>query len=87
MATNLRLNPEIEAGLRQRATESGRSQQDIIREAIRLYLEQEIHQAMPSLDGPRLRPPRTPFRVAEVLLPLPKGVKSSLELLDREDRL
>jgi hypothetical protein len=87
MATNLRLNPELESALKVKAAESGRSQQDLIREAIRTYLEDELLHGMPTSGGPSIRRAVTPYLVMEHRLPLPPGVKSSLELLDREDRL
>lgn len=38
MATNLRLRPEAETALRKEAERTGRSQQDLIREALDRYL-------------------------------------------------
>jgi hypothetical protein len=85
MATNLRLTPALDAALKERAASSGRSQQDIIREAVRSYLEEDVWRALPPRGGPRIIPPREPFRLATERLPLPPGVKNSLELLQRGD--
>jgi Ribbon-helix-helix protein, copG family len=91
MATNLRLRPDAEEAVRAEAQRSGRSQQDIIREAVDRYLglasratgSTELDDLVASgvLVRPRMasRPPRR-------RLQLPEGV-SSTELLDRADRL
>lgn len=88
MATNLRLREELEVALRERAERTGRSQQELIREALERYL---------GLGNPRdisieeliargvVRPAREPMRHSDHLLTLPPGV-TSLDLLDREDR-
>jgi hypothetical protein len=91
MATNLRLTPELEQALRQEAERTGRSQQDVIREAVGRHL------GLSEVDNPRgelgalvssgaVRPPRTPYRRVARRLTLPAGV-SSTDLLDRGDRL
>ncbi len=88
MATNLRLREELEVALREKSEQTGRSQQELIREALERYL---------GLDNPRdtsiddliargvVRPARQPMRHSDHLLTLPPGV-TSLDLLDREDR-
>jgi hypothetical protein len=85
MATNLRLTPQLDAAVKERAIASGRSQQDVIREAVRFYLEDELLRGLPPIERAILLPPREPFRLAKERLPLPPGVRSSLELLDRGD--
>ncbi|HEX4400320.1 MAG TPA: CopG family transcriptional regulator [Galbitalea sp.] len=85
MATNLRLTPALDAALKERAASSGRTQQDIIREAVRSYLKDDVLRGLPPGEGPRILPAREPFRLATERLPLPPGVKNSLELLQRGD--
>jgi plasmid stability protein len=91
MATNLRLRPATEAALRERAASSGRSQQELIREALDRYLG--LAETLPprgaqSLDElraqGRLLPARGPIRWVDE--PLDLGGRTSIELLDREDR-
>lgn len=91
MATNLRLNERAAAAVRAEARRSGRSQQDVIRTAVDKYLhlddaESDAERARRYLA--KARPPVAPFRdiKPEERVPLPPGVKDSLELLDREDR-
>lgn len=90
MATNLRLRQETSEALRQEAQRTGRSQQDIIREAL------EFRLGLPTHGGPGREPgqtdagaglqaPRFPYRKASKRLRLPAG-KASQELLDRDDR-
>jgi len=85
VATNLRLSEQAVTALRAAAQQSGRSQQDLIREAVDRYLglapgatarEQAIEAGL-------VRPP-TPFRNDPPTLRLPPGV-STADLLDRED--
>ena len=90
MATNLRLRPETEKALRDEAERSGRSQQDLIREALDRFLgliaQTPVRRSMDELIAAGIvRPAREPFRRAQRLLELPDGV-TSLDLLDREDR-
>jgi predicted transcriptional regulator len=91
MATNLRLRPETEAALRAEAERTGRSQQQLIREALDEYLKlRPTALASRSMDeliaAGVVRPAKVPFRRAHRLLELPDGV-TSLDLLDRENRL
>jgi hypothetical protein len=83
MATNLRLTPELDAAVKERAIRSGRTQQDVIREAVRSYLEDELLEGLPPRDRPPLRAPRYPYQRVVDRLPLPPGVTNSLELLQR----
>lgn len=91
MATNLRLRREAEEAVRAEAQRAGRSQQDVIREAVDRYLgltsrgarTTELDELIAS--GAVLRP-RVPYRRPRRRLTLPDGV-SSAELLDRTDRL
>ena len=82
MAINLRLPSELEKALRDESERSGRSQHEIIRRALGDYLERPAA----SVERGRLKPPRRPYERPEHLLKLPEGV-SSLDLLDREDRI
>ncbi|WP_394770128.1 hypothetical protein [Lacisediminihabitans sp.] len=94
MATNLRLRPEAETALREESERTGRSQQELLREAV----DQFLGLAERPVPSPRsrdsiedliargmLRPAREPFRRARRRLKLPEGV-TSIDLLDREDR-
>jgi hypothetical protein len=89
MATNLRLSPDAEAALRAEAERSGRSQQEILREALDRYLhltggDQSSGDAL--LRSGALLPPRTRYQRVTPSTPLPAGM-SSLDLLDRDERL
>lgn len=92
MATNLRLRPEAEEALRAEAARSGRSQQELLREAVDHYLALD-RPPRPISDAERLmadgliRPPRDEYRTVPPNRPLPTGMSSSLELLDRDDRV
>jgi hypothetical protein len=89
MATNLRLRPETESALREESARTGRSQQDLIREALNRYLGLGVKPGSRSIDElvatGVLIPPRIPYRRPHRLIKLPDGV-TSLDLLDREDR-
>ncbi len=91
MATNLRLKPRAEAALKERAATTGRSQQELIRDALDLYLglvdvppagrqrsREELYAAG------LLIPARGPLRKVDV--PLDTGGLTSLEMLNRDDR-
>jgi hypothetical protein len=90
MATNLRLRPDAEAAVRAEAQRSGRSQQEVIRDAIDRQLGLTAR-----TDGSRhdealiasgaVRPPREPFRAAATRIEPPAGV-TTLDLLAREER-
>jgi predicted DNA-binding protein len=90
MATNLRLRPEAEEAVRAEAARSGRSQQEVIRDAVDRYLalKPDTTQAN-DLDvliaAGTVRPPRTPYRKARRRITLPAGMTSA-DLLDRADR-
>lgn len=91
MATNLRLGPEAETALRERARRTGRSQQDVIREALDRHLglipASDLEVRLESLiAGPVLRAPRIPYRRVAKRIPLPAGLTST-DLLDRSERL
>jgi hypothetical protein len=95
MATNLRLSEAAAAAVRQEAERSGRSQQDVIRDAVDSYLGApqpgRLDSKKISLRAARLqalaKPPKIPYmKIPESeLLPMPDGL-TSLDLLDREDR-
>ncbi|MDO8307551.1 MAG: ribbon-helix-helix protein, CopG family [Actinomycetota bacterium] len=61
MAMNLRLPEDLAAGLRALSAETGRSQQDLAREALEAYVRQRLDSRL----GPWLRehaqPPTGPF--------------------------
>lgn len=91
MATNLRLRPATEAALRERAASTGRSQQELIRDALDRYLGLvETHSGRQYRSREELYaqgaliPARGPMR--RVDHPLDLGGHTSLELLDRDDR-
>jgi hypothetical protein len=89
MAMNLRLGLEAEAALRAEAQRTGRSQQDILREAIGKYLGLIPSQAGdtdPLIARGTVAPPRVPFRDVRPRLRLQPG-ENSLDLLDRDDRI
>lgn len=90
MATNLRLGPEAEQALRAEAARTGRSQQELLREAVDRYLG--LGPAAPALTAREalvaregVLPARSPYRELDTLKPLPHGT-SSTDLLDRDDR-
>ena len=89
MATNLRLRPATEDALRAAAERTGRSQQDLIREAIDQYLDLGLARKGSSLqelyEAGLVIPARTPYRRAENPITLPDGITTA-DLLDREDR-
>lgn len=94
MATNLRLRPEAEAAIRAAAARTGRSQQELIREAVDRYLGVQVAsgESMPVrsdadalVASGAVLPARSPFRMVEEPIVLPVGV-STIGLLDREDR-
>lgn len=86
---NLRLGAEAEAALRAEAQRTGRSQQDILREAIGTYLgliPSQIGDNDPLISRGKVAPPRIPFRDVQPRLHLRPG-ENSLDLLDRDDRI
>lgn len=91
MGMNLRLGPDAEEAVRREAQRAGRSQQDVIREAVSRPF------GLAPGDGPRgdlntlvstgtVRAPRTPYRKVPKRLSLPPGLTSA-DLLDRDDRI
>jgi len=90
MATNLRLRPDAEEAVRAEARRSGRSQQEVIRDAVDRYLGLTPDPAQTNdLDAliatGTVRPPRTPYRKARKRITLPAGLTTA-DLLDRDDR-
>lgn len=95
MATNLRLRADAEAALRDAASRTGRSQQELIREAVDEYLgigptggragARLASDTDALIDAGLVRPAREAFRHAGELLTLPDGV-STADLLERDDR-
>ena len=91
MATNLRLRHEAAEAVRRAAERTGRSQQEVIREAVDRHLGLTESNAQDralddSLAGGVLRRPRTSFRKSARRIALPDSVTSA-ELLDRADRI
>lgn len=84
MAQTLRLPDVVKAALARRARESGRSQHDLIVEAVSKDLG--LTPDDPRLNDPALKPPRTCGLRVTTPICLPAGV-TSLDLLDREDRV
>lgn len=85
MATNLRLRDDATEALRQASERSGRSQQDLIREAVDRYLglvddQTDLDRA---IAAGRVRPP-TPFR--DVRPSTWISTVTTLDLLDRDER-
>lgn len=95
MAMNLRLSESAATALRAESERTGRSQQDIVREAVDRYLARSarVASAEPEDASATIRgsirdmiiPPRTPYRHDIVPVEMPEGM-TSLDLLDREDR-
>lgn len=93
MATNLRLRPDAEAALRAESERSGRSQQQILRDALDRYLDlasgdqssgdQSSGDAL--FRSGALLPPRSSYQKVTPTTALPAGV-TSLDLLDRDER-
>jgi hypothetical protein len=82
----LRLDERLAAALREASARSGRSQQDIVREAIakELGLAPEMSAMGRAIRAGVVEAPE-PFRDVQPRLRLPKGT-SSLEVLDRDGR-
>ena len=90
MATNLRLRSDAQEALRTQAVATGRSQQELIREAVDRYLGLASEPVPRTAEGALLASgavlvARTDFRESDELLPLPEGL-STLRLLNRDDR-
>lgn len=86
MSTNLRLSATAAAALRVAAGEQGRSQQDLLREAVDRYLglAPETGSRERAVAAGLVRRP-TPLQDVQAWIGLPPGV-SSLDLLDRNER-
>ncbi|HEU5271956.1 MAG TPA: CopG family transcriptional regulator [Jatrophihabitans sp.] len=86
MSTNLRLSEELASALREEAARRGKSQQEIVREAIvkELGLASDLTDMERAVRAGTVEAPE-PFHDDEPTLTLPRGT-SSLDLLDREDR-
>jgi hypothetical protein len=91
MALNLRLRPEAEEALRAEAERSGRSQQELLREAVDKYLglsstEGPKHEWDHLITSGKVLLPRGEYRKVMPTKTLPEGQRT-IDLLDREDRL
>lgn len=88
---NLRLRPDEQAALRAASANSGRSQQELLREALDQYLGLHASRPTPKAEWDQLLAagkillPRGAYRKVEPTITLPQGV-TSLDLMDREDR-
>ena len=84
MATNLRLRQETAKALQDAARATGRSQQDLLREAVDRFLGlgPVATEAERLIASGALKPP-TPFQDVEPWLITPPGL-TSLDLLDRD---
>lgn len=86
MPTNLRLRPDLADAVKSEAARTGRSQQDVMRDAIERYLASGGGTSAHTPSVSDILPPRTPWREAAKRIRLPQGT-NSLDLLDREDRI
>jgi hypothetical protein len=91
MAVSLRLSQEAKDALRAEAQRTGRSQQNLLREAVDLYLglippRRPITDLDELIAAGKVTPPRTPYRNPRPPLTLPAG-ETTAELLDRTDRI
>lgn len=86
MSTNLRLSDELAEALREAAARTGRSQQDIVREAIakELGLSEAATPMERAIRSGLVKPPM-PYQRTVSAVALSKGV-TTLDLLDRDDR-
>ena len=86
MATNLRLNERTAKALREAAKSRGKSQQQIIREALERFLglESEMSDRDRAIASGLVKA-GTPFVDFEPFLVLPAGM-TTLDLLDRDER-
>jgi hypothetical protein len=86
VSTNLRLSPDAAVALRDAARKSGRSQQELLRDAVDRYLglSREGGSTRDQAVAAGLVRPPTPFRDTKPAVHLVRGV-SSLDLLDRDD--
>ncbi|SDI89284.1 Ribbon-helix-helix protein, copG family [Frankineae bacterium MT45] len=85
VSTNLRLSEETAAALRGLSERSGRSQQDLLRDAVNRYLGLTGSESSRdrAVSAGVVRPP-TPFQDVVPFIELGDGVRT-LELLDRDD--
>lgn len=86
MATNLRLSEQAAKAVRAEAERSGRSQQDVIRAAVDKYLAPNAPDRVSESIRDQIIPPLMPFIHDIERVELPPGM-TSLDLLDREDRI
>jgi hypothetical protein len=87
---NLRLSSEVALALQAEAERTGKSQQEIIRDAVARHLhltgrESPLSDREQARASGLVRPARVAYRKVTPRLRLPTGM-NSLELLDREDR-
>lgn len=87
---NLRLSAEVASALQAEAERTGKSQQEIIRDAVARHLhlvgrETALSDREQARASGLVRPARVPYRKVTPQLRLPEGV-DSIDLLDREDR-
>jgi predicted transcriptional regulator len=87
VSTNLRLSDELAAALRKESIRTGRSQQEIVRDAIasKLGLVAKETAVAEAIREGRVEAPE-PFQDFEPHLTLPPG-QSSIDLLERDERV
>jgi hypothetical protein len=89
VAVNLRLAPELASALQAEAERTGRSQQEILREAVARHLHLVDERPGSDREAARasqvVQPARVAYRRVTPRLRLPKDT-NSLDLLDRDDR-
>ncbi|GAA0532159.1 hypothetical protein GCM10011581_16650 [Saccharopolyspora subtropica] len=90
MALNLRLRADAEAALRAESERSGRSQQEILREAVDRYLgltpgAGPQHEWDHLITSGKVLLPRGAYRKVVPTKTVPAG-RRTIDLLDREDR-
>jgi len=84
VSTNLRLSDEAAVALREAARRTGRSQQDLLRQAVDEYLglHKESTTRERAVEAGLVRPP-APFQDTKPGIVLRKGVRS-IDLLERD---
>lgn len=85
MAVNLRLRDDAAAALRAESERTGKSQQEILRQAVDEHLGLGDAK-LPTPYPDWVIPPERPYRSVTPTLRLPKGMTTA-DLLDREDRV
>ena len=85
MAMNLRLRPEAATALKAESERTGRSQQEILRQAVDEHLGL-AGSPRPAVLPEWVIPPSRAYRPVTPVLTLPAGMTTT-DLLDRDDRI